>query len=542
VAELKSRDDVEAWIKARPTLTRQQDAVTLAARAALRAIPVIASDKAILANVYGENFLTRLTHVSFRAAATARLFIFAPNSAVSQAARFAAGYSFATADTFNSPTLPASWYVLGLVSSAANSVNSIESAAYVAVDAAAHSIDFQKWNEITLDASSIEDFGARATISMPLGSPAWKRSNISSHWSEMKQLLQSTHSNQSVWIGWYERIMNGGQTSLEEEEAYALINSQDIWAQGSDAINDAIAKRLQEIAERESLEGEKAQIEAGAGATIVIENDQLRLRPVVDEGDIATADDPMARQLHAELLKALPDFVDQARRYGNREGWTGLDISALEYAELVQSGLPAISQNVVRFWTLSCKIGSFINQDDDLRAGNGSYAEPLDADGRQTILNVLAPGAPLVRRFPTGLILDEDYQRFNEPRDRAPIAITLIQSAKQQQVLHGPSADIINDALEVGTRTGVQAVKSRSWAERMARAVALTVLIGAGAAGAAFTTGVVKKIGEKVADKSVLAQRLTDFLLSEEQKIVELTKDLPPDLVAKNPGDFASVA
>ncbi|MEM6549289.1 MAG: hypothetical protein AAF713_16300, partial [Pseudomonadota bacterium] len=43
-AEIKNEESLLAWLNARPEKTRKQDAVTIACRAALRALPLMAKD------------------------------------------------------------------------------------------------------------------------------------------------------------------------------------------------------------------------------------------------------------------------------------------------------------------------------------------------------------------------------------------------------------------------------------------------------------------------------------------------------------------
>jgi hypothetical protein len=515
VVELKSRGDVEAWVNARPEATRHQDAVALASRAALRLLPNLGYEM-------GHRIpYSRIAQPFFdvcRANAAARVFAITkgstPHFSYARRAAFSAGMVFPT-------------YVDGAIfcaRSAAFSATNLKEAA-IGIDFAARKIN-TAWSSVSSDATQIERDGVEIAVKSPLYDQNWPSEEIASLWRDLNETLSKPNGSFKVWIDWYERILNGIPSSIEVEEAYVFLEPPDHWEQGPEVVNAAIAKRLKELEDQNLLESSKSEIEAGSGATIVVENNQARLKPVVDETDVTAANDPIAMQLHAELLKALPEFVDQARRYGNKEGWKGLDTTAQDYAELLQSGLAEIATNVARFWTLSSKVGTFINQDDDLRAGRASFAEALDPDVRRTLVNVLLTGAPLVRRFPTGLTLDEDYLRWNQPRDTTAIAITLIQNAKQQQVLHGPSADIIIDAHVVGAKEGIQATKSRSWAGRMSRAFVFAVFIG-------VSGGIATKIGEKAAEKSEMVRRFTEFLLSEEKRILELTEGLPPDLAAK---------
>ncbi len=348
-------------------------------------------------------------------------------------------------------------------------------------------------------------------------------------------------TNGHVWLRWYDRMLCGARVSDEEEMLYAHEDLLPLWKKedGYLEVSAWMAEKLEELDARENsasleaLETEKITLELGTGASVVVVEGQAQLVPVADATDAAIADEPLARQLHAQVLEALQDFVDQARRTSNKEGWKGFDKAAIDYEQLIKSGLVEISQNVVRLWTLTVKLGSYINQDDELRAGNGSFAEPLDSDTRRTLLDVLMPAAPLVRRFPTGNMLDEENLRFNMPQDKVQVAITLIQSAQQSEVLAGPSADLLVDAHETGAKPGPQGAKSRNWARRMTISFVFALGIGIGAAAKGFVGGAAQKAGERFADKSIAVGRFVDFLLKEEAKIIELTDGLPPDIKAK---------
>ena len=536
------------WLKARPEASRVREARVLAMRTAARVLPWS------VAGFGNRGAFPEVTFGCLRALTVARTFSLEPAlvskgrvaaairvGIISHDSNAVVGFAAHAAELNAAAAAMAAHTAAANVrhaaaasaaNAAANAANAVASAAHAAASAAHAANATAAWASLERDCTEIETFGIDALLASPLWLDAAQKDRMIGRAQEDFRSIIDDAPNGHVWLRWHDHVLYGARASDEVEELYVHPDLDDLWAKGPDVVNAWIAERLAEIDGRVDLEAEKIAVETGAGATIVIEGDQAVLRPVSTTGDKDTADDPVAQQLHAELLKALPALIDQTARCGNREGWVGIDTTAHEYARYVQQGLPEMAGSVARFWNLSSKLGRYIDQDDRLRAGDPSFAEPLDTDVRRAILDALDPGAPLVRRFPTGLTLDEDHLRWKQPQERSIISIQMLQSAKQQQILHGPSADQIIDTHLVGQNQGIQAAKSRSWAGRLTRAFMLAVIIYATPAGH-FVNGVATKAGEQFAERSELVRRFTDFLLQQESRIIELTQDLPPDIAAK---------
>jgi hypothetical protein len=543
-SEIKDRESFERWLKARPAETGGLESTILAVRIAARMLPLTLRDKSSRDDIRS---LPILTAVSLRAIAVARALTLAPARATelqgrasSSAAAYSAASSSAAAYSAASSSAAAysAAYSAASSSAASSSAAAYSAASSSAADSAADSARSAAysaarspiWGAVRADCATIEKSNWESLRTLPLWPEGVARPGGLGDPQVLRDALRQ-RTNPHVWLRWYDRVLNGTPASEEIELLYCDAALDELWDKenGFQLATDWIAKRLEEVEGRDRLIEAKNAIEAGLGVTAVIENHQVHIKPTTSEPDREACGKPLARLLHAELLKALPALIGQTRRYGNKEGWTGIDIAAEEYAAFVDRNLEDISTEIATFWILSAKLAGFIDQDNGLKNGNASFAGPLDAEVRRAIQDALVPGAPLVRQFPTGLALDEDHIRFRQPPEQTRIATQLLQSAKRGQVVHGPSADLITSLESGALRQGPQGTKLGSWIGRTTRAIVLAIGLGV----AAFSTGVAQKIGEQFAERSEMVRRFADFLVKEEPRIIEMTKDLPPDISAQ---------
>jgi Xaa-Pro aminopeptidase len=256
MVDLKSEEDVEAWIEARPEATRHQDGMVLANRAAARVLPNLFSPKALK-----QDWFLPLTTTSFRALAAARLFALVPSRAAQEAARSAAFSAFSarsaalSTDSADSAAFSAALSA-ALSADSADSIDfadSADSAAFFAV-ISADSADSAAWAAINRDAALIEEQGAKAALLAPLPFLTWE-GDTTAHplrecWNAMKaHLLAQKDENWQVWVDWYERIVAGKSASLDVEKAYVFLDDPTLWEKGHTAVNAAIKKKLEEVEE-----------------------------------------------------------------------------------------------------------------------------------------------------------------------------------------------------------------------------------------------------------------------------------------------------
>jgi hypothetical protein len=116
--------------------------------------------------------------------------------------------------------------------------------------------------------------------------------------------------------GWYQRILDGTDTPPEIERAYVFLDPPNLWEQGPEVVNAAIAKRLKEIAERE--EGIETAIRDAFDKHSILTSDLPEALPDVRSpidfgwsGDRITV---TAGAFNTPLLQAITSKRDHANR------------------------------------------------------------------------------------------------------------------------------------------------------------------------------------------------------------------------------------
>ncbi|MEM9963474.1 MAG: hypothetical protein AAF882_20910, partial [Pseudomonadota bacterium] len=219
-AEIKNEESLLAWLNARPEKTRKQDAVTIACRAALRALPLMAKD------------------VERRAAESRDKLLFSSFRAIS-----------------------ASWLYAGSGSQDAEIAAAAAARATADADAAAADAF---WAAVRSDAEMIEGGGN------PLGKPLWHDNDpppeITAAWPKLKAHLGGVHGeNWWVWTDWYQRRLDGTPFSEPRDRAYVFLEKED-WDKNTPAeINADIAKQLALLIAAERPLGENIGIVSPEG-------------------------------------------------------------------------------------------------------------------------------------------------------------------------------------------------------------------------------------------------------------------------------------
>jgi hypothetical protein len=121
-------------------------------------------------------------------------------------------------------------------------------AAYNAARARARAADAAVTNVVQDDAKRLH---GRATTSAQLAAaPLWPSlppSPIGGAWQGLAQELRRHGDHWSVWIDWYDDVLAGTPRSEAEEAAFTDIPGRLPWRAGADAVNTEIARRLAEI-------------------------------------------------------------------------------------------------------------------------------------------------------------------------------------------------------------------------------------------------------------------------------------------------------
>ena len=292
--EFKKRSQLDAWLGKQPP----DVAVVLAARAALRVVPVVQTAK-------HEGFLSVLVLPVFRATVfswaaakyPAQRTEFATASAAAHAAAVSAAaavvVALATADAdairadYNAYAADAFAAVAAGNAAAAAAARAADAYATVvaaraaaaaaraaAVRAAAAYAGARNyatasagdaaapffWSALSSDATCFEKGAATSVIAR---SPLWPQGQpdqLHSLWREMKAMLHAAKQDWQVWTIWYDDRLKGRVRDKTRELAYVHIEEA-LWDQGPAVVNAEIERRLAMSSYEDRLRGRTTDLE-----------------------------------------------------------------------------------------------------------------------------------------------------------------------------------------------------------------------------------------------------------------------------------------
>lgn len=537
------QEDLEAWLKTQP----HEVAVAIAARAALRVLPLTACISPLLLARHREELILAIIEANAVARVAAKHPSQSINNHVGRRAWEAANAADAT---------DAAAYAAG--AAAAFAVTNPARAVARAADATAYARARRRfpgrladsasilargtfaaamWKVVSHDANLIV-FGRSASelASRPLwpdGAPDW----ASDHWGRLRDTLPREDDWQ-VWIDWYQRRLDGFADPKDIELVFATVPKEK-WNEGSAAANRWIKLRLEELQHKkeekpdpvfDSAVIERLLTQDSHGATLEIVDGKARIASALHEDDASAAEDPQTVQLHERALVRAAAARDRVQRLANQPGFETIAVTVDEFARLLSGDTLSVAANIGTVWELSTAIGSFIERDEEVKAGRGGMTPQMDADARESLDQLLMIAAPFVRRFPTARQNDEEVRLFKQTRESVDAPKRIFEQVSKENLIESQSQTIIVIAASAAERgEGIQAEKSRSWLNKTARNLLIAFLIAAGAAGTLAT-----KFGEKAVeefyDHSQSREVIQKFLRETESDAFELFRDLPPDL------------
>ncbi len=251
--KISSREELESWLKGLPPEQGRWVAVAIAARAALRVVPLVATE------AWKRSFQNS-TFVVFFATALARVASVYPTRANELRAAAAAydpddaGYDAAAATAYDAAARPAAAaYDAARAAAAYDAYHAATRAGAAVYDAARATAAYDAtvlWSTVSREANFIASGGAAKTLaSMPLW-PGGEHHWLMQHWNQLRDALPRDHDWQ-VWIDWYERRLKGLSDSEEVELVFAIVPDKEREA-GPAAANKWIADRLKELHKKES--------------------------------------------------------------------------------------------------------------------------------------------------------------------------------------------------------------------------------------------------------------------------------------------------
>ena len=253
---IRSRDDVEKWLKGRP----REDAVALAARAAARVLPLVV-EAVSGASPLGPRRFADLILATLRACALARVAATYPT----RANEMRAPATYGPADVAYADA-PAYLYAYAAARAAATAADNDDAPVYAAAAAAraanaaaddddaragADAAAAAAWSEVEADARVLERRGAAALVAKPLwsrGAPVW----AAEAWTRLQAALRP-QDRWAPWIEWYEAVLAGrplwpelNAAAREALEVSICLIDEDLWAEGAATVNAEIERLIGE--------------------------------------------------------------------------------------------------------------------------------------------------------------------------------------------------------------------------------------------------------------------------------------------------------
>jgi hypothetical protein len=256
MVDFSNRDEVQSWLGAiKPEQRQREVAVALAARAALRVLPLLARELARGRRKRGE-ILSALVLPCLRATAlpwAAGKYPAHGNdlraaNAAANAAAAAANAAANANDAANAAAAAANAAANAAYAAAyaATAADAADDAAYEATyeandDAAAAAAD---------DAAVIDSGGSGALLAgtalWPTGAPSW----ATNAWRDLKSALLAANEGWEVWTDWYEARLAGDAADPPNEalEVARAMIPDEIWKQGPAAVNAEIKRLIDKFA------------------------------------------------------------------------------------------------------------------------------------------------------------------------------------------------------------------------------------------------------------------------------------------------------
>jgi len=337
VTEIEDRDSLEAWLNARPEATRQQDAVTIAHRAAMRVLPLYLAWQSTRSP---QDDLTALPVLRVSLISGVATLASTPEIRNADAFAAAADAFAARADAF-AAAADAFAARAAAFAAAAAAARAAAAAAAARADAAADAAAFAAradadivWQEIQHDAGRLQAGDS------PMQAPLWhdpENNPLAQAWDDTVKSWTAADTDWSFWIRWYDSALNPTRHGAQNGPMLTEIATQDdaFW-EGSDAeVNERIAAIVQRHAIPASENAETIQRDPDSGQFQAIAVNDLPSRVMAD------------------ALERIHDVVEQMRDAGK----TSNAYTALSFElDLIQRNLIKYDGNPLRLYETFIKV------------------------------------------------------------------------------------------------------------------------------------------------------------------------------------------
>jgi hypothetical protein len=259
-----------SWLEQQPS----EWSVVIAARAALRVLPLLRAQKKLSAIILPV----------FRATAIARFAAKYPNRAIASAAFSAAAAASAAASAAAaSSSAYSAAYSAYSAYSAAYSASSASASAADAASSASSAYASSAYSAADADAQQLHN--GTMTPGQLAAAPLWltpSPARIGGAWQGLESELRALGPHWSIWIDWYNDVLAGAPhavTSEAEDAAFTDVPGQLAWEDGAEAVNAEIARRLAEIPRR----SEDPEIPDQLSAPVRVEERDGRISKASDQ-------------------------------------------------------------------------------------------------------------------------------------------------------------------------------------------------------------------------------------------------------------------
>ncbi len=247
---------------------------------------------------------------------------------------------------------------------------------------------------------------------------------------------------------------------------------------------------------------------------------QLAIARSGEDTDLSSSRDAITRHLHSEASRRASDFAAIGGKLDNQIGWRGMGLAASRLFSILALGPEAVAERIAEVWADVVELGSFLEQDNSIRSGQSTFAEPLDPEMRRSLESLVTIASTYVRRYPTAATLDMEAGAFKTGQDLVPQARMIVEGARQSGLLNRNDAGILEAILSTAVRSDVQGSKARTVGVQSSRNIAGTSAKFIAAAYVSLVMGA-------AASNSILIGNGVAFVLATEKAIVEIVKDLP---------------
>ena len=422
MVKIRSREDLKHWLQGQP----REVAVAIAARAALRVLPVVETwlreeeQRAIthLLPLFHATAASRIaaTHstrdvVLLKAVRTA-------SNAATRAAASAGSYSSAIASSaaFTSDAAPAA-YTADIASAAyaatyvstANPTTYAEAVTYVAAatTATASLVIYPteaatSWENVRADIDTIANGKSAPDIIKnslwPNGMPDW----ANDLWRSMKRrLLAREGEHWEVWTEWYDTILDPATPrpcysppNWELERERVLLPDA-LWQQGPAVVNAEIKKLIEKYRSAGKCPQPEKPPHLPGVKFKVNENGQVDVVPQPPERDEAT--DPDTRKIFSRLKQRVAELADSFSAVGNQ--YPVLSKIIREYEEEISvASLDELDISIL--WMVGQ--GLMAQAEAFRQAGEEVLTPPLEPETQGLLMEVAGLHAAFIMRFAKG--------------------------------------------------------------------------------------------------------------------------------------------